>query len=166
VAYSSLHVPFITWNLVIMLPRTAEQQSPSATAPRSRRCSPQLHCCGNLKNSQYSLSLFRMIHEDVERLDLRVFFLRVGNHLRDPWYHNSGNNNIGLTLYSSDNRRSVVKFFCSTALELADCRHYTFVSQVATRARRSDGSYTIILPWSPDYVWKRMFDDIFWIITS
>jgi hypothetical protein len=130
--------------------RNAEQQSPSATAPHSRGCSPQLHCCGNLKISHFSPSLFRMIHEDVESLGL--FFLRVGTHLQDPRYHNPDNHNIWLTLYSSDNRTSAVKFFCSTALELADCRHYTFVSQVAARARRSDESYTIILPLSPDYV--------------
>ena len=133
-----------------MLPRTAGHLSPSATAPHSRGCSSQLHCCGKLKNSQFSLSLFRMIHEDVERLGL--FFLRVGTHIGDPWNHNPDDRNIGLALYSSDNRISVATFFSSTALELADCRHHNFVSQVAARARRSDKSYTILPHLSPDYV--------------
>jgi hypothetical protein len=84
-----------------------------------------------------------MIHEDVERLGL--FFLRVSIHLQDPWYHNTDSHNIGLTLYSSDNR-AVVQFCYSTAFELADCTHYTFVSQVAAQARRSDESCTILLP--------------------
>jgi len=167
VAYSSLHVPFVTWNLdhYAGSKRGAlDAQCRDATFQRTLSSTTLSQKLKKKKNSPFSLSLFGMIHEVVERL--RLFLLNVSSQLRDPWYHNPDNHNIGLTLYGSDNRRSVVIFFCSTALELADCRHYIFVSHVAARARRSDIFYTIILPWSPDCVLKRMFDDIFWVITS
>lgn len=147
VAHNSLHIPFVTLNLdhcAVSKRGTPLAQHHDATFHRMQSSSILLR---KLKNSQFSLSLFRMIHDNVEWLGL--FFVRVSNHLRDPWYHNRDNHNMGLTIYSNDDRRSVVKFFFSTTLELAGCRHYTFVSHVAAPSRRSDESYTIILPRSP-----------------